>query len=391
MAHVFQKPSLLAEIGLTQLRRKIVLPQLIWTNPIANFGGSSNDTINVRIPAILASRERTFRGTGAARNVTADDLIEYVLPVTLDNVVYSAVNLTDEQLTLDIASFTQQVLVPQADAVAYGLEDYTVQNLFNAAPYEETFYTDADDTFPSIVDARQYLNDENIPDANRTLVVGSTFESVLLKDKQLRHFEYSGDASNEALRRATVMDIAGLQVIRSNALATDEAVLFHKTAFVLSNVAPVKPASVVAGASMSSLGFALRWISDYDYVNLTDRSLIDTYVGHKIVTEPAMGDRFIRATKLKLGVTGITALPSAATVTASAGVNHTKQITVKDSNGVNRTSSCTYSSSDATKATVGASTGLVTGVASGSTTITATYVDPQTGANLTDTVAITVS
>jgi hypothetical protein len=391
MSHVFQKPSLLAEIGLTQLRRKIVLPQLIWTNPIANFGGSANDTINVRIPAILASRERTFRGTGGARSVTADDLIEYVLPVTLDDVIYSAVNLTDEQLTLDIQSFAQQVIMPQAEAVAYGLEDYTVQNLFNAAPYETTFYTDATDTYPSILDARQYLNDQNIPDADRTLVVGPTFETTLLKDKQLRHFEYSGDQNNEALRNASVMNLAGLQVIRSNALKTDEAVLFHRTAFILSNVGPVKPASVVSGASMSTLGFALRWLSDYDYVNLQDRSLLDTYVGHKVVTEPGNGNRFIRATKLKLAVTAINALPAVATVTAGAGANHTKQLVVKDSNGVDRTAVCTYASSDATKATVGASTGLVTGVASGSTTITATYVDPQTGTNLTDTVAITVS
>lgn len=391
MAHVFQKPSLLADIGLTQLRRKIVLPQLIWTNPIANFGGSANDTINVRIPAILSSRERTFRGTGGDRTVTADDLIEYVIPVTLDDVIYQAVNLTDEQLTLDINSFAQQVLLPQVDAVAYGLEDYTATNLFNAAPYEQTFFTDVADTFPSIVDARQYLNDNEVPDDNRTLVVGSSFESALLKDKQLRHFEYSGDAANEALRKATVMDIAGLQVIRSNKLATDEAILFHKTAFILSNVAPVKPASVTSGASLSALGFALRWLSDYSYTALTDRSLVDTYVGHAIVTEPGDNDRFIRATKLKLGVSGITALPATLAVTAATGANHAKQITVKDSNGVNRTTSVSYTSSDATKATVGASTGLVTGVAAGSTTITATYVNPDGSGNLTDTVAVTVS
>lgn len=389
MAHIFQKPSLLVEIGLRQLRRKIVLPQLIWTNPIANFGGSSNDTINVRIPAILASRERTFRGTSTARNVTADDLIEYVLPVTLDDVIYSAVNLTDEQLTLDIRSFAEQVLMPQVDALAYGLEDYTATNLFNAAPYETTFFTDPADTYPSILDGRQYLNDQNIPDDGRTLVVGPTFETTLLKDKQLRHFEYSGDQENIALTQASVMNLAGLNVIRSNALKTDEAILFHRTAFILSNVGPVKPASVVAGASMSTQGFALRWLSDYDYVNLTDRSLLDTYVGHKVVVEPASG-RFIRATKLKLAVSAITA-PATAAVTAATGVNHTKQLVVKDSNGVDRTAVSTYASSDATKATVGASTGLITGVASGTATVTATYVNPDGSGNLTDTVAVTVS
>lgn len=389
MSHLFEKPSLLVDIGLRQLQRKIVLPALIWTNPIANFGGSSSDTINVRIPAILASRSRTFRGTGGARTVTSDDLIESVVPVTLDDIIYSYVDLTDEQLTLDVQSFSEQVLLPQASAVAYGIENYVATNLFNAASYETTQFTDPTDTYPSILDARQFLNDRNVPDDGRTLVVGATFETALLKDKQLRHFDYSGDASNEALRMASVMNIAGLNVIRSNALATDEAYLFHRTAFILTNAGPVKPASVQNGASMALQGLAARWFTDYSFSTLSDRSLLDTYVGHAIVTEP--DDSFIRATKLKLAVSAIVATPATLAVTAATGANHAKQIKVVDSNGVDRTAACSYTSSDATKATVGASTGLVTGVAAGTTTVTATYANPDGSGNLTDTVAVTAS
>lgn len=389
MAHLFEKPSLLVDIGLRQLRRKIILPALIWTNPVANFGGSTNDTINVRIPAILASRSRTFRGTGGARTVTSDDLIESVVPVTLDDVIYSYVDLTDEQLTLDIQSFSEQVLLPQANAVAYGIEDYVATNLFNAASYQTTQFTDPADTYPSILDARQFLNDHNVPDDGRTLVVGATFETALLKDKQLRHFEYSGDQANDALRMASVMNLAGLNVIRSNALKTDEAYLFHRTAFILTNAGPVKPASVQNGASMALQGLAARWFTDYSFSTLSDRSLLDTYVGHAIVTEP--DSSFVRATKLKLAVSAIVATPATVAVTAGAGANHTKQIKVVDSNGVDRTAACSYASSDATKATVGASTGLVTGVASGTATVTATYANPDGSGNLTDTVAVTAS
>lgn len=388
MAHLFEKPSLLVDIGLRQLQRKIILPALIWTNPIANFGGSANDTINVRIPAILASRARTFRGTSTARNVTADDLIESVVPVTLDDVIYSAINLTDEQLTLDIQSFSEQVLLPQANAVAYGIENYVAANTFNAASYQTTQFTNPSDTYPSILDARQFLNDHNVPDDGRTLVVGATFETTLLKDTQLRHFEYSGQQSNDALTQASVMNLAGLNVIRSNALATDEAYLFHRTAFILTNAGPVKPASVVSGASMALQGLACRWISDYDYINLQDRSLLDTYVGHAIVTEP--DGSFVRATKLKLSVSSISSAATGA-VTAAAGASHTLQLKVKDSNGVDRTSAATYVSSDATKATVGASTGLVTGVAAGTTNVTATYAKPDGTGNLTSVTAVTVS
>ena len=87
--------------------------------------------------------------------------------------------------------------------------------------------------------------------------------------------------------------------------------------------------------------------------------------------------------------TAIAATPDPTTVTVAAGASHTRQISVLASNGINRTPSSTYVSSDPTKATV-SSTGLITGVAVGSTTITVTY-DPPTGPPLTDTVTVTVS
>lgn len=390
MAHTFQKPELLVELAVKQLQRKIVLPELIWTNPVANFAGSKNDTINVRIPAVLASRSRTFRGTGGARTPVADDLTEHVFGVTLDEVLYNHVLLTDEQLTLDTRTFAEQVLMPQVDGLAYGIENYVAENLIEAAPYEETHWFDPADMYPAILDARQWLNDENVPDADRTLVVGSTVETRMLKDPQLRHFEKSGDASNEALRRAEVMNLAGLRVIRSNALAPDEAVLFHRTAFAFLNVGPVKPASITHGSSLAVQGAAARWYTDYDFTNQSDRSLLDTYVGHKIVTEKGLAEgRFIRATKLKLSISGINA-GADFTITASAGANHTKQLKVKDSNGVDRTAEATFVSGTTADATVSAG-GLVTGVSDGSSVITVSYVNPQTGATVTDTVTATVT
>lgn len=374
------------ELAIKQLRRKIVLPELIWTNPVANFGGSKNDTINVRIPAILSSRSRTFRGTGGARTPAADDLVEHVFGITLDEVIYSYVNLTDEQLTLDIRTFAEQVLMPQVNAVAYGLEDYIVENLIEGASYEQTHWFNPSDMYPAILAARQWLNDENVPDEDRTLVVGPTVETAMLKDPQLRHFEKSGDASNEALRRAEVMNLAGLRVIRSNALKSDEAYLFHRTAFAMTNVGPVKPASLPHGSSMSTEGYALRWYTDYDFTFQSDRSLLDTYVGHKIITEEGDNDRFVRATKLKLSVSGINAGADSTLATETG----TRQLKVLDSNGVDRTAESTYVSGTPGKATVGASTGLVTGVDTGTTVITASYITPETGIAVTDTVTVTV-
>jgi len=76
--------------------------------------------------------------------------------------------------------------------------------------------------------------------------------------------------------------------------------------------------------------------------------------------------------------TGFVAAPTSITgvaltgVTVAAGASHTKQIVISGSNGINYTPDCSFTSADPTKATV-SSTGLVTGVAVGTTTINVTY------------------
>lgn len=83
-------------------------------------------------------------------------------------------------------------------------------------------------------------------------------------------------------------------------------------------------------------------------------------------------------------LTAISATPATTTVTAATGVGHTVQLLVEGDNGINYTPDAKFVSSAPDKATVSAS-GLVTGVAAGSATITVTK-----GA-LTDTVAVTVT
>lgn len=79
-------------------------------------------------------------------------------------------------------------------------------------------------------------------------------------------------------------------------------------------------------------------------------------------------------------VTSITVTPGTKTLAAAA----TQQLTVTDSNSVNRTVAATYVSSTPAKATV-SSGGLITAVATGTSTITATY------AGFTGTCVVTVS
>lgn len=70
-------------------------------------------------------------------------------------------------------------------------------------------------------------------------------------------------------------------------------------------------------------------------------------------------------------LSSLSVTPGTPSVTAAVGAGHTVQLVVQGNNGINYTPDATFTTSAADKATV-SSSGLVTGVAAGSATITAT-------------------
>lgn len=118
MANTFIKAQQIVDAAALLLQREIVLPRLVWTQPSADFVGALDDTVTLRVPAVLDARSRVLRSTTA---LVADELTETSVPVALDTHVYQLLNITDEQLTLDIRDFASQVLAPQMRAVAEGL------------------------------------------------------------------------------------------------------------------------------------------------------------------------------------------------------------------------------------------------------------------------------
>jgi hypothetical protein len=308
----FIKPERIAAQALGLLEREIVLPALVWRNAGGDFAGAAGDTISIRVPARTTARTRTLRGTRPTASegegiITMDTLTETKVDVTLDTDVYSAVPITDEELTLDITDFGAQIAEPQVRAIAEGIENALVAEM-TAATYATTIYMGAAPTDPydSIVDARVALNKANVPMSERYLVVGSDFEGILLKSDELHQADKAG--SDSALRDATIGRLAGFsQVVVSNALPSDVGFAFHRTAYVLGMRAPAIPTGATFGASRSAFGLSMRWIRDYDFRNVQDRSLFDVYIGTNIVADgPDSADAgtepdFVRAVKLVLG------------------------------------------------------------------------------------------
>ena len=280
MTHDFIKVERIIRAALGLLEREIVLPRLVWRDAGGDFAGAKNDTISLRLPSYTAARSRTLR---AGTAITADELHETKVDVTLDTDLYKAVTVSDEQLTLDIESFGEQVLSPVVRSIAYGVEDVLIA-LMAGADYERADIEVVDATaFEAIVDARKALNDARVPVSGRALVVGSQIEAKLLKSDQLARYSYSGDSS--AFRDANIGRIVGFDVVTVPGIAPDVGYAFHSSAFVLSMKAPVVPEGATWGRSMSFAGLAMRVLRDYDYTNTSDRLLADVYVGANTVAD----------------------------------------------------------------------------------------------------------
>jgi hypothetical protein len=260
------------------LERDTVLAQFTWRD-FANantFRGAKNDTVTLRVPAFMEARTRVMRSATA---IVVDDLSETSVDVTLDTHVYKAVGVTDEEMTLNITDFGEQVTGPAMASVVRRVDTAVGAEMAAASP-EVSITIDEDDPFDSIVDARTALNLHSVPADGRFLAVGSNVENRLLKSDHLNRFDASG--SSEALREAIIGRIAGFTAVTAIGRDPDVAIAAHRTAFPLALVAPVVPAGASWGTTMTYRGLQLRVLRDYDPTGSSgpvDRLLTDTFMG----------------------------------------------------------------------------------------------------------------
>lgn len=288
MANTFLEAERIAATSLGLLEREIVLPGLVWTDAVDNWVGAKGQIVNVRVPARTRARRRDLNATRTTPSegegiIIMDELEETSIPVQLTDDVYSAIKVTDEDLTLKITDFGRQILQPQVRAVAEGLEEMVAAEMLGAT-YATTLTVDTTDPYNTFVDGSIALDDALVPTTERVAVVGSQVQAAILKSKHFSEVDKSG--SDSALRDAVIGRVAGFgEVHKSQALPPNVGFVFHRTAFVLSMVAPAVPDGVSFGSSQSYQGLAMRWIKDYDFRQVRDRSLVNTFAGTNIVAD----------------------------------------------------------------------------------------------------------
>ena len=273
MANTFIGASVVANTAVGLLTRQLVLPQTVLRVSGDNFMGGNGDTVTIRVPVKVAAREQASPGAA----ITYDDITETSVTLSVDH-LYNGVKVTDEDLTMEIASFGAQILDPQIAGIVEGAEA-ELAAVMNALASDDTFALAASDadTEGTILGAFEALNTANVPLGDRYLAVSPSILTRLLSVEGFVRADMSG--SDQALRNATVGNLYGFQVVMSPALTAGTAVAYHRTSFAFANFSAPVPSGAADGAQVNRNGIALRWVRQYDPDILSDRSVVSTFAG----------------------------------------------------------------------------------------------------------------
>ncbi|MEU4984899.1 hypothetical protein [Streptomyces sp. NPDC021969] len=320
--HDVIKPEKIAATAAVALEESLVVPAIFQREGIDQFKGARGDAINVKVEGVLPYRTYGWRNDRSTE-IQFDTYAEKTVQVTFGDDVYSGVQLTDEQNDFDLNGWAK-LMSKQTEAVGKGLEYEAVDYLLKA-PYAVTLGGAVANRSlrKTLIRAREVMNKFRVPKEQRTLLVGSGWENELLSDPDLNLASNVGDAEAvTALREASLGRRYGFNIVTSDELPANTAIALVSSAFIFATGAPSVPQSVPFGAAASYNGVALRWIRDYDATRLTDRSIVNTYKGFRIVEDflvgrdaqtPSQGfisenQHFVRAIKLDLDA-DVDALP----------------------------------------------------------------------------------
>lgn len=279
MANTFLTAKQISRLAVALLNRSIVLPNTVSKIPGAEYGGPNGGTVTVMVPTPLAAREQVTPGT----QITWDDVAETPVDVAVKH-LYSAVKVTDEDLTLKLADYGRQVGMNQVQAVARKAEDQ-IAAAMNALAADASFAstaTDAD-TEAWILAARQALSEADVPAGDRWFAVSPDIATRVLSVDNFTRADLSG--SDTALREGTLGRIYGFTFVESNALTPGTAVAYHRSGFTWANFPPTGVSSqdgvdiATATEGGVSLRTAIQWLPDF----LSKGSVVQTFAGAAVV------------------------------------------------------------------------------------------------------------
>lgn len=197
MGNTFLTPNIIAKEAMMQLRANTVMAGLVHRDYSKEFVAGVGDTVTIRKPATFEAKEFN-RNTG----IEIQDATEGSDTIKLDKLLDISFEVTAEQLTMDIGSFSEQLLQPAMQSFAQKIDLYLL-DLYKDVNAISGVAGTTPNSIAAITDARQVLNENKVPLTNRRLVIDPSAENGFLQIPTFHEADKIGD-SGTALREASL-------------------------------------------------------------------------------------------------------------------------------------------------------------------------------------------
>ena len=214
MANTFLTPSIIAKEAMMQLRANCVMAGLVHRDYSGEFVKGVGDTVTIRKPATFEAKE-----FDRASGIQIQDATEGSDTIKLDKLLDVSFEVTSEQLTMDIADFSVQLLQPAMQSFAQKIDLYLL-GLYKDIPATSGTAGTTPSTIATITDARQVLGENLVPLPNRRLVIDPAAENSFLQLSTFHEADKLGD-NGTAMREASLGRKFGFDIY------TDQNVLTH--------------------------------------------------------------------------------------------------------------------------------------------------------------------
>ncbi|MFG1796700.1 P22 phage major capsid protein family protein [Nocardia sp. NPDC049149] len=292
MPNTFLTPDILARRSLANLYELTVMLPLVYRDISSDFGPQKvGNTVNVKRPPRFVATE-----FDRARGIVIQDTTESKIPVVLDTIADVSVEVTSEELTLDIENFDEQILRPAMEAISQKVDRDLLSLRAQVAQHCGADPMEGGtgrlwENPENLIEAGRQLDIQNVPAPGRRAVVGPTTKARWLGKPLLLHADKSD--STAALRQGSIgQQIVGFDAFWSQNVgqppltpvpgqpSTEVGVAFHSTAFAFASA----PMELPPGAEVFTVqykGLSMRVAMDYDIRHKTTVISVDTLYGVK--------------------------------------------------------------------------------------------------------------
>ncbi len=236
------------------------LASLVYRDVAADFRAGGGTTVQIPVPGTTTT---STRPVGSTENYDLGSITEQSIPVALTTEAYSVVPVSLAESTLEIESFSAQVLRPQALTVANHIAR-AVASAMAETPADASITYDAAKPHAAFIAARAALRGRGVP-ADRPLiaVVGPQVYADLLLAESL-------DDQGR---------VAGIDVYENTMVAPGALYVFVREAFVAALRAPEPPEGATLAASVIEDNMTLTHMRVLNGANGTTNSIVTVFVG----------------------------------------------------------------------------------------------------------------